>query len=552
MTTYTASPTSIASRYETMTGDREWPLARSREAAAYTLPWVCPDDDHVTRNSDDPIKYAANQAVGGRLTQGLVAQIVQLLLPYQASLFTYNVAPKYQGNTSRLSRQQREAFETMLRTRAEAICNLIHSQSAAPNRGRRSGTVLAATTALVAQKLITGNACWRIDDEGAITVFPLANWVVHRDSMGDILCLIVKERINPLELSQEQQAAIAANKPGEWKDLQAKDSAYDRLRDVYHKMEWDTTSQRWRVTSECMGVQIADMTDPTPPYWCSADNLMPGEHYGNSLVGIALPDLRTIDELTIAMRDHAAMAAFCVMAVDYQSSANEARLKALQPREITRLSVRGGQVDDVALFSPTNVPSFQVSKDSLDRTVQAMSQFFLEPGGMVRESERTTALEVARVTLQQLQNSLGVLIQTLTEQYSPHLVRRYERIAEKMGVVPQFTQEMRDMLALRMKTGAAALADQQGATQLITYIDIETKLAQQEIPSHIDRRAVSMQLAKHFHIDTSIIFSREEQQRLERERQQAAITQQSQIDANRITAEGARDLVLQQAGIAAA
>jgi hypothetical protein len=548
----TSTAASIASQYETMTGDREITLARAREAAAYTLPWVCPDDDHITRNNDDPIKYAANQSVGGRLTQGLIAQIVQIILPYQASLFTYDIAPKYANNASRLSRQQRDTFDLMLRTREQAVCGLIHSQSATANRGRRSGTVLAASNALVAQKLITGNACWRIDDEGAMTVFPLANWVVHRDSMGDILCLIVKERIDPLELTQDQQQALAAGKPGDWETITTAKHAYDRLRDVYHRMTWDTEAKRWRIESECIGVIVATMTDPNPPYWCSADNLMPGEHYGNSLVSIALPDLRTIDELTIAMRDHAALASFCVLALDYLSPARESQIKSLAPRETVRLDVKGGQVNDVALFSPTNVPSFQVSKDSLDRTIQAMSQFFLEPGGMVRDAERTTALEVARVTLQQLQNSLGVLMLSLTEQFSPHLIRRFERVAEGYNVIPTFTQEMRDTFMLRIKTGAAALADQQGATQLATYIDLETKFAQQQIPGHIDRRRVSMSLAKMMHIDTSIFRTPDEERQAEQEKRQQEVAQQSQIDANRITAEGARDLVLRQAGIAAA
>jgi hypothetical protein len=125
-------------------------------------------------------------------------------------------------------------------------------------------------------------------------------------------------------------------------------------------------------------------------------------------------------------------------------------------------------------------------------------------------------------------------------------------VAEGYNVIPTFTQEMRDTFMLRIKTGAAALADQQGATQLATYIDLETKFAQQQIPGHIDRRRVSMSLAKMMHIDTSIFRTPDEERQAEQEKRQQEVAQQSQIDANRITAEGARDLVLRQAGIAAA
>ena len=332
-------------------------------------------------------------------------------------------------------------------------------------------------SASIDQLVVTGDTLEMLTKELQLVVFRRDQYTTYRDSSGRVLQHIIKEQLDPLSLDEERFVRTGLNRT----DL-ARMKVGERLEKhggLYTHVAWQPWTKTWLVRQQMNDRDIYAAEEEVSPYFSTAYELAPGEHYGRGFVESVLGDLRSLNQLSKDRLDIIGLAAKGLIAVDHGSPTREKDL-ARESGRIIRARVAGGQVQDVGPVQFTSSGEHQILTNGLTAIEQRLGAAMLLGADSVRDSERTTAFEVQNITVRELENAIGGLYVKLAEdQQYPLLKRLVFQLRKDKILRPIPIEGVREQVELL--TGAAALAKQARARDVLQFASVAAQLGPEAV-----------------------------------------------------------------------
>lgn len=249
--------------------------------------------------------------------------------------------------------------------------------------------------------VVTGNALFYLPKTGKARTYNLRDYVVQRNSQGDLQELILREEFTVDQLSDEEREQVMAAKGAK---------ANDKVK-LYTWVLRD--GDRFTVTQFADDVVLSGngvYEENELPYIPVTWNLVTGDHYGIGHVEEYQGEFHTVDVLQQSLVEGAAVAAQLKFLVNPNGSADVEELNNADNGDYV-----WGSPDDVTTVNVDKVQDWSVLQGIISQAEQRIGRGFLVNSAITRDAERVTAEEI-RIQASELENALGGVYSHLAEQ----------------------------------------------------------------------------------------------------------------------------------------
>ena len=491
---------SIAKSYENMTADRDAFLRRARTCAELTIPTLMPPEGHGSHTQYD----TPYQSVGARGVNNLASKLLMTLLPPNEPFFRLTIDDYDLVELGGDARGQvEEALARIERSATQEI---------------ESRAIRVPSFEALKQLIVSGNALVHLPPKGGMKVFRLDRYVVQRDTMGNVLKIVVKETIAYNALPKEVQEALIEN-PSYDESLNKKEC------DLYTCIKRDNNT--FHVHQEVHGVVIPKSKGTYPedklPWMALRFISVDGEDYGRGFVEEYVGDVKSLEALTRAIVEGSAASAKLLFMVR-PNGTTKIRNIADSPNG----AIISGDANDVTTLQAQKFNDFRVAQETMASITQRLSYAFLLNSSVQRNAERVTAEEV-RFMAQELETALGGIYSVLSQEFQVPLVNLLLQKMQKEKKMPKFPK---DTLKPQIVTGLEALGRGQDLNKLSTFLQYLQPLGADLIAQQMNVDDYIARLAASLGIDTQgLIKSREQlqQEQMMAQQQQQEMMQQQQM-----------------------
>ncbi len=444
----------IASRYARMVPTRQPYIDRARECAKLTIPSLFPEEGQKTSKIIAPY-----QGVGARGVNNLAAKLMLGLFPPNVPFFRLAVDD---------FRMAELAQNPDVRGEVEAALGKIE----------RAIMIEVETTALrvpiyeaVRHLIVAGNnLLFRDPETGKSRAYPLTNYVVRRDPLGNVLEIIVREDVGVVTLPDDIRATLQAN--GSVSDADPDFASVPLFTRVVRE------PKRWAVSQEAGGVPIPQSAGAFPldrcPWLPLRMVVMDGEDYGRSYVEEHFADLQSLEKLTKALVQFAAASAKVVFGVRPNATTKVRALAKAASGDF----VEGDLEKDITTLQLDKTGDFQVTATTSDKIEERLAYAFMLNSALQRNGERVTAEEIRRLA-QELDVGVGGIHALLAQELQLPLVAMLMASKAKRGELPKLPK---DFVKPMIVTGVDALGRGTDLENLMTAFN-----ALSAIPNAIQR-----------------------------------------------------------------
>lgn len=449
-------------------------LDRVRECSGLSKSWILPPIGQVETRSL-PTCY---QNMGSRGTTNLEGKYLFSMYPYGLPWLNLDLAPeiKYAPSSVVSDEFKDEAADRMfwLEVMVQAAIEGAGQTAAVSGTDVRGG-FMSSQRSMISQLIVTGDSLERMADDFTTTVFRRDQYTTMWDGAGQVIHHVIKEKIDPLTLSDEEIARVGLNK-----DEIEKQSADMRLVDRFCLVERNPRTQRWVIEHEINGKMVfrEPAEETVSPYLSTCWELPAGYHYGVGFIELNLPDLRTTDELERHILNFAGMASKMYPVRDHNSLVQEEDLER-PPGTVLTCKVQGGEPQDVGMLKANNYPDFRVVSDTIERKYQALGKAMCLSSEVIPQKERTTAAQVREI-VQELDAQTGGAATHIMDNSTIPRVRRAIHILMREGRVGMIPK---DVMKIGIKTGPAALARQNQIGNLTGFVTLAQQLGTEAMQS---------------------------------------------------------------------
>lgn len=396
------------SRYESLKQERDQFLKRGRECAALTIPAILPPQGFTSSS----VLTTPYQSLGARGVRNLASKLLLSLFPTNTAFFQY----KIDDQTIEKLGEKRGEFEKALSSRERATAVELDTAVFRP----------AAFQALM-HLIVTGNSLLYLpphpDDRAQ--VYRLDQYVVRRDPSGNLLEIIIHERLALASLPEKVRNIVVALP--EFRDKVLEDLAGDSpTLDMYTRVYLD--NGMWKVCQETCGWELPGGGSFRPgelPYLALRFAAQPGEHYGRAYIEEYLGDLDSLEALCEALVEGAAASARIVFMVDPAGATSLKTVATARTGDTV-----SGNANDVHVMQVQKQADLQVAKSQADEIATRLSYAFLLHSSVQRKGERVTAEEI-RYMASELDDGLGGVYTLLAADFQLPTVRIFEKRMEK-------------------------------------------------------------------------------------------------------------------------
>ena len=484
----------IAAVYDRMATDRDVFLTRARAAAELTIPTLMPKEGHNSHTQyDTPF-----QAVGARGVNNLASKLLMTLLPPNSPFFRLTIDDfDLVALGSNARGQAEDALARIERTAAQVI---------------EAKAIRVPTFEALKQLIVSGNALIHMPKDGGMKVFRLDRYVVKRDTMGNLLKVVVKETIAYEALPKEVQEALIETE-GYQQSIDKKEC------DLYTCIIRE--GKKFTVHQEVHGIPIPKSQGSYPedrlPWMALRFISVDGEDYGRSFVEEYIGDLKSLEALTRAIVEGSAASAKLLFMVR-PNGTTKIRNIADSPNG----AIISGDANDVTTLQANKFNDFRVAQETMQRISERLSFAFMLNSSVQRQAERVTAEEV-RFMAQELETALGGVYSVLSQEFQLPLVNLLLNKMQKEGKMPKFPK---DTLKPQIVTGLEALGRGQDLNRLQSFLQFLQPLGQQVIAQEMNIDDYIDRLGASLGIDTQGLIKSPEQKQQE---QMMAQQQQQQM-----------------------
>lgn len=463
-----ASGGRIAAMYHGAVAERDKQLVRARRCAELTLPTYLP---HEGRDAGGSLTQNY-QSLGADGISNLQGRLLTAILPIGVPWVTYDMAPEIRYSKS-ISEERKRAIADELYVREMIVQAAVESIR---GRGaRQPATLRSIKRTVYGHILITGEALEFLGDEGddfQLRTYRRDTYVTLRDAEGNVLNHIIWEQVDPLALGDEKLKRSKLRVA----DLRKKYTA-ERMLGLWTLVEWQPESKVWKIEQELNGNAIATRQERVTPFFSTPYDLVPPDHYGIGLAEQKLGDLSSFDELSERELDFAALASKIHPVIDASSEVRAQDFKKKSGEVIEGARVQAGEAQDIGWFGAGKLlPNFEMVRVAKVAIEQRLGRAMLLGSQSVRDSERTTATEVVRVTIQELEGAMGGVYSSIADEQQMPMHDRVVAVLEAKARLPRLPAEL---VRITANTGIAALNREASAQRLLRMFEIIKGLPQE-------------------------------------------------------------------------
>lgn len=386
---------SIKELFNKLDADRTTVLDRGRNCSALTIPSILPKTGH----SEETQLQTPYQALGARLVNNLAAKLLLSLLPPNTPFFRLLV-----------EEEAREILSTQAGTKSQetgsALTELDQQLSIVEQEILKQierEALRVPTFEAIKSLIVTGNSlCYKTEE--SLDVFKLTDYVVQRDYSGNPIEIITKMVVLKATLDQEILEQLQQSQEvDESQDIEV----YTRA--TLRNGEWIEYQQIEAIFIEGSEQRFKPDKLPYMPLRWSAIN---GENYGRGLVEQYLGDFRTLEGLYQLLIEHSAVAGRTIFGKRPGSILD---IKELNEAENGQC-IYGDLESDITVLRVEKGNDLQAPMQLVQDLTRRLEQAFLVASSAVRDSERTTALEI-RYLASDLEQALGGLYSVLALEF---------------------------------------------------------------------------------------------------------------------------------------
>jgi hypothetical protein len=400
-----------SSRYRQLETSRTSVLDRARDAAKLTIPSLMPPSGH-SETSKLPTPF---QGIGARGVNNLASKLLLALLPPNSPFFRLAIDD--------FTLVQLTGQEGM---RAEVEKALNQIERSVMGEIEAAAIRVSAFEALK-QLLVAGNVLLYLPPDGGMRVFKLDQFVVKRDPMGNVLEIVVKEKVSPDVLPPELVGRLKGKATE-----QATSKAPEKTVELYTHIV--RQNDKWTVRQEVKGETVPGSKGTYPldksPWIVLRFTKIDGEDYGRGYVEEYYGDLASLEALTQAIVEGSAAAAKVLFLVNPNGTTSPKTLA-----EAPSGAIRSGNAQDVTVLQLEKYGDFRIAYETIQMISQRLSFAFLLNTAIQRAGERVTAEEI-RYMAGELEDALGGVYSILSQEFQLPLVNRIMFQMERQGRLP--------------------------------------------------------------------------------------------------------------------
>ena len=491
--------------------DRRETLDRARLCAALTKPWVLPPDGW----SEDEKLPETFTSLASRGISNLEGRLLLALFPASGQpFFKLKPGSKFLYDPEVDPAMLKEFNDRLQLHELIIMAHLDRADNKGKSNGRRAGFRSRMRTAL-SQLLITGDVLCQLHDDFSLRVYRRDNYVTRRDSTGDVLYHIIREKIDPLVLDEDQLISCDLSK-----DDLLDESPRDRMEDLYTKIEWQPLSNRWKIQQECRDKIIVEYEEKVTPFLSTPFELAPGANYGRGLIEQNIGDVRAINELSERLLDHAAIASKMLFALDYNSQVRPQDL-AQPTGSVIQARVQQGQITDVGLMKAEKMNDFQVANIARESIRKDLSTVMLMEADQLPQYDRASRYHVQRVAME-LEGALGGVYAPIADSIQIGLIERARAILTRKGLLPSMPQ---DSVEVEAVTGLQAMSNESDSEKMMGLLQVVSQLGP-ETMNRVNKAVLLDMMMRHACIYEPGLIRSEEEIQAEIEEQRQAMMQQ--------------------------
>lgn len=492
--------TTAKDRYNALSTEREIYINRGEKCATYTIPMAFPKKSN-TSSTDYATPF---QSIGARGVNNLAAKLLTALVPPNAPFFRLglgaDVKKELQGQPDKIA-----AWEKALSNIESNIVSYMEGQL----------HLRTTISEAIIQLIIAGNALLFLPPaEGGMRMYRLNNYVIQRDSIGNVIELVALDNIAVGALPVEAQALVKEDSEPS-KKIEVYTHVYLQNGVYLSYQEIDGT-----IVNGSNQSYPADKTPWIPLRLRKID----GESYGRSFVDEYIGDLKSLESLSKAMVEASAIAANILYLVN--------------PNAITKINEVSkaksgdfvvGKLEDIQILQLNKSADLQVANGMCKEIEGRLSYAFLLNSAVQRNAERVTAEEI-RYVAQELESTIGAIYSILGQELQLPLVKRCLVQMERLQLIPPLPQGSKGIEPV-ITTGIEALGRGHDLSQLDQFIRY-AQIFPEAFNNAVKQNGILEQIASSLNIDPDAVIKSDEEIQQEQEQQaQMAALQQGMGDA---------------------
>lgn len=416
-----------AAIYERLKSGRQPYITRAEKCAKLTIPALFPEES-ANGSTDFPAPY---QGVGARGVKSLGAKLALAMMPPNESFCRFGATPRAKSEAeSEVGPDAGIKIEEVL---ADLERRLV--------RYAESRQIRVTIDETMKQLLIAGNGLLFLPPrEGGIKLYRLNSYVCQRDPLGTVFNIITLDRTTFAALPKRLQGIV--QKSGEKKPEEVIE-IYTHIQLIGEKMVSYQEINGAIIPGSAQKFPVA-----TSPWIALRLYKVDGESYGRSYCEEHYGDLTSLERLSKAIVEAAAIAAHIIFLVNPNGYTNP-RVLAKVPTG-TFVSGRKADIEALTLDKYADMATAEKKEAKLEAS---LAYVFLLHSAVQRDGERVTAEEI-RYLARELDDGLGGIYSILTQELQLPLARCMIAQLQRMGDFPEFPEGTVD---LQITTGFAAL-----------------------------------------------------------------------------------------------
>jgi hypothetical protein len=436
----------VKARYDKMATDRNWYLTEGMDSASLTIPSIMPSDQDATNLAQSsPVDMPKPwQSIGAKGVRNLASKLGLTLFPPTGAFIRYQLAPEFKLALEQEGREaQRTDIEAKLAVREQTIMDDIEANN-----------VRTKADQALRQLIVVGNVLTYLPPDGGMRVFPLNNYVVRRDFVGNVVELIYVEMLDKSILPENvREALVSGGADAVDGELVCKSNKVESVA-LYTRLKLTQNRKKYMVEQEADGNAI-DLEGKTSikrkkfPYMALRFVTIDGEDYGRGYVEEYRGDLRSAEELRKSIVIGALNAAKVVALVAPGAAVTPKKLM-----EAENGAALLGRAEDVTMMQQNKHADMRVAQQTYQDLRQDLGAAFLLTSAYQRDAERVTAEEVRRMA-EELEDALGGIYSVLAQEMQLPIALRTEDRLIKSGAIKEITPD--DVVRPIVVTGLAAI-----------------------------------------------------------------------------------------------
>ena len=503
--------------YANLESERSSFLDRARSASEITIPSLLVNEGH----SSSTILHTPYQSIGAEGVNNLSSKLLLSLIPPNAPFF-------------RLVIDDAELEELVANQRGEVEETLSKIERMVQQEIEVRALRVPISEALK-QLIVAGNVLVYLPENQQMRVFKLDRYVVKRDSMGNVLKIVVKETMSPLSLPEKAKHLVSETDEDEIPKTSI---------DLYTCVKW--TGRNWKIHQEIEGQIVPGSEGSFPknknPFIALRFTHIDGEDYGRGFVEEYIGDLKSLETLTKAIVEGASAAAKILFLVRPNGTT---RIKTLAVSPNGAIVV--GDAQDVSTLQLQKSADFRVAQETIRTLSERLSRVFLMNSSVRRQAERVTAEEI-RIAYQELEIALGGVYSILSQEFQLPLVQLIMNKMKKEKKLPPFPDESLKPMVI---TGVEALGRGQDLNELAGFLQHLAPLGPDTVMRELNINEYINRLAASLGIESKGLIKSEEQKQQEAQAQQQQMQemqerQMMQSVADKVVPEAVKSQIQQQ------